>query len=411
MRALLSTIGTRGDVQPLIALAVALREAGHRARFCVPPDFRSTIVGLGFDITTVGPSVRPPPDARVGSAPVAPTAADRERLARDTVDAQFDALLPASSDCDVIVAATALQIAAHSVAELRGIPYVYVAYAPCVLPSRFHAPPVLPGDAAAASSTEDHATRWKRDARRFHSLFGTALNARRRALGLAAVESVREHVFGSGAWLAADPALAPWPESDSSSVLQTGVWRLPDTAPLGAALEAFLDDGPPPVYVGFGSARVNPGLAQGLIDAARVRDRRVIVSRGWSALSLDAGGRDILVVDEVNHDALFPRVAAVVHHGGAGTTSAAALAGTPQLVLPHVYDQFYWAERVSALGIGAVQSAPAATANSLADPLGRALAPEVAAHAAALAPSIRRDGARAAARRLCELVRAGGAGR
>jgi vancomycin aglycone glucosyltransferase len=116
------------------------------------------------------------------------------------------------------------------------------------------------------------------------------------------------------------------------------------------------------------------------------------------------GEPDALGVEEVNQRALFARVAAVVHHGGAGTTTAAALAGAPQVVVPQLYDQPYWARRVEALGVGVAHGPLAPDAGSLAGALERALRPGVAARARAVAGEVRVDGARVAAARLVALA-------
>jgi vancomycin aglycone glucosyltransferase len=104
-----------------------------------------------------------------------------------------------------------------------------------------------------------------------------------------------------------------------------------------------------------------------------------------------------LVVGEVNQQALFPHVAAVVHHGGAGTTAAAALAGTPQVIVPQAYDQHYWARRLRHLGIGTAHAPGTPTADSLTAALQHALQPSVAARARSIAPTLRTDGTQAAA--------------
>ncbi len=109
---------------------------------------------------------------------------------------------------------------------------------------------------------------------------------------------------------------------------------------------------------------------------------------------------DCLAIGEVNQQALFKRVAAVVHHGGAGTTTAAALAGAPQVVIPQMYDQHYWAERVHDLGIGTAHPPGAPTTDSLTSALEHALQPDVAARARSIATAVRTDGAEVAARRL-----------
>ncbi|MCA9515017.1 MAG: glycosyltransferase family 1 protein [Myxococcales bacterium] len=398
MRALLSTIGSRGDVQPLLALAQALVALGHDVHLCVPPDFVPLAASLGLAATPIGPELR-----ATGKAPVAgaapPTAAERRKLTEDTVAAQFDTLLPLARDADVVVGATALQVAAPSVAEKLGLPYVFAVYAPMVLPSPHHAPPVyaLLGD-AADPPRETWPALWEQNLARFDAAFGAALNAQRAALGLAPVASVSRHVFTARPLLAADPTLAPWPEPGDPGVAQTGAWLVRDARPLDLELEAFLAAGEAPVYFGFGSIRAPEGLARTMLAAARAHGRRAIVLRGWAELDPGDDGADVLTVGEVDQQALFRRVAAVVHHGGAGTTHVAALAGAPQVVIPQHYDQPYYAGRVAALGAGVAHPAGAPTVESLTDALGRALAPEVAERARALAEKIVTDGADVAAR-------------
>jgi vancomycin aglycone glucosyltransferase len=403
MRVLLSTIGSRGDVQPLVALALALRELGQDVRLCVPPDFCAWIEGLGFAVTPIGPELRTFPAARPAGAASMPamTAEQRQQLVDASVAAQFTAIAAAAEGCDRIVAATALQIAARSVAEQRGIPYTFVAYCPIVFPSPHHAPPPLPplpGQPADATPP-DNQTLWARDAQRFSDLFGPALNAHRASIGLAPVDDVRSHVFGDQPWLAADHVLAPWPDPSDDSVFQTGAWLARDDRPLAPEIDAFLDAGDPPIYFGFGSIRVAPDLGAVMLHTARALGRRAIVSRGWADLAVDAAS-DCLAIDEVNQQRLFARVAAVVHHGGAGTTTIAALAGAPQLVVPQVYDQHYFARQVQELGIGAAHAAGIPTTTSLTAGLERALEPEMTTRARALAPAILRDGAHAAAERI-----------
>jgi vancomycin aglycone glucosyltransferase len=216
---------------------------------------------------------------------------------------------------------------------------------------------------------------------------------------------VRTHVFTDHPWLAADPALAPWPDPDDASVLQSGAWLWEDDRLLSPELESFVDGGAPPVYFGFGSMRAQPNLAREMVAAARALGLRAILSRGWADLTLEDAGPDVLTIGEVNVRALFPRVAAIVHHGGAGTTTAAALSGTPQVVVPQIYDQHYWAERVQQLRIGTAHAPGTPTAGSLTSALARVLDPAVVAGARAFAPVVRTDGARAAARQVIGATR------
>ncbi len=402
MRVLLSTIGSRGDVQPLVALASEVRALGGEVRMCVPPDFTEWIEEFGFPVTPIGPELRKLTAARPAAAAAAPPSPEVLRqLAEASVATQFETVAEAARGCDAIVAATALQIAARSVAETLGIGYVFAAYCPAVLPSPHHAPPVLGirGDAPATADA-DNSELWARDAERFAGMFGPALGAHRAKLGLAPVDDVRGHVFTDRPWLASDPTLGPWPDPDDESVVQTGAWILPDARPLAPELEAFLDAGEPPIYFGFGSIRATPDLSRFMIESARALGRRAIVSRGWADLSLVDDVPDCLSIGEVNQQALFARVAAAVHHGGAGTTTAAALGGAPQVIVPQLYDQHYWARRVEELGAGVAHAPGAPTAESLTDALDRAIRPETADRARSVAASVRRDGARVAAERV-----------
>lgn len=369
MRALLSTIGSRGDVQPLLALAVQLRELGHEALLCAPPDFRDLVEAHGLPFVPVGPRVR-------GGA-----AGDPANAVAGMVAGQFTTLREAAAGCDVLVGCNQLQVAARSVAELLGLRYVFADYSPVAFPSPHHLPPPLPG--RQPSPDTEPRTVWAREAERRNAIFGPALNEQRAAVGLSPVTDVLAHILTDRPLLAADPALAPWPAPADLDVTQTGAWLLRDDRPLPAEVTDFLADGEPPVYFGFGSMVSPRSTGAAAVEAARALGRRAIVLRGWG--ELDAP--DCLVIAEANFRALFPRVAAVVHHGGAGTTTAAALAGVPQVVVPHLYDQYYFADRVQALGIGT------AGEDSLTEALKRAL--ELAAAAAAF--EVRADGARVAA--------------
>ena len=173
-----------------------------------------------------------------------------------------------------------------------------------------------------------------------------------------------------------------------------------DERPLDPDLVAFLDAGAPPVYFGFGSISAPQGLSEVMIQSARALGRRAILLRGWADLTLVDNEPDCIAIGEVNHQALFKRVAAIVHHGGAGTTHAATHGGAPQVVIPQHYDQHYWAGRVQQLGIGTMHTPATPTTDSLTSALERTLQPDVIARAQSIATAVRSDGAQIAAQRL-----------
>ena len=171
-------------------------------------------------------------------------------------------------------------------------------------------------------------------------------------------------------------------------------------------MEAFLDAGAPPVYVGFGSIAVPTAkdAGQTSIEVIRAHGRRPVVLRGWADLVPLEDGGDCFVVGDINQQALFKRVAAVIHHSGAGTTTAAARVGVPQVIVPQIVDQPYWAARVAELGIGAAHDGPTPTFQSLSAALSMALTRETSERAAAVAADIRTDGAMVAAKLLDTLA-------
>ena len=365
MRVLLSTYGSRGDVEPLVGLAVQLRALGAEVRVCAPPDeeFAELLTGVGVPLVPFGQPWR---------SWVRPSAAEeRTRRVAEFIAAQYDTVAVAAQGCDVLLATGMSHFVARSVAEKVAIPHRYATFCPIQLNDQ--------------------------DAQNWNALFGAPINTHRASIGLPPVDDVREFMLTDHPWLAADPTLGPWQLTSDLDVVHTGAWILPDERPLPAELVAFLDAGTPPVYVGFGSMRVPADGARAAIEAIRAQGRRALVSRGWAGLALIDDRDDCFAVGEVNQQALFGRVAAVVHHGGAGTTTTAARAGAPQVVVPQAGDQPYWAGRVARLGIGAAHDGPAPTTESLSAALRTALAPQTRARATAVAGTIRTDGAAVAA--------------
>lgn len=401
MRILLSTYGSRGDVEPLAGLAAAIRTLGAEAVVSAPadPEFCKLLDRAGVALAPAFMPVRPWIALARRSGWKLP------RAAAEMIAGQYDALSAAADGCDVIVATGLFPstAAAQAVAETRGVRYVHVSYCPIILPSPHHPPLEYPGQPHPAGVTDNTAL-WAVNDRAMDALFGEAVNDHRTRIGLPAFDHVRDRVFTPRPWLASDPVLAPWPQTDPADVVQTGAWILPDDRPLPADLAAFLDAGEPPVYVGFGSM-ATPGLTDAArtgVEAVRAQGRRVVLARGWADLVPVDEGEDVFATGDVNQQALFPRVAAVVHHGGAGTTTTAARAGAPQVIVPQVADQPYWAGRVEALGLGVAHDGPTPTVGSLGSALGRALSPGIRDRAADLAPAIRGDGAMAAAKLLLE---------
>ena len=401
MRALLAAVGTRGDVQPAIALALQLRKRGDAVRLCISPNFVDRARGLGLEAVPMGVEMRMPAQKSGASRELTPEELRRLRESMpDLITDQFETIGAAVEGCDVIVGANAHQYAAPSIAEHAGIGCVTAVYAPVALPSSDLAPPPMPGKTNATRSTSIEA-QWRDTAEAWNERALERINRNRSRLGMGPIHDVLGYVLTDHTWLAADAVLAPVPATPGRKIFQTGAWVLEDSTPLPAEVEAFLERGEPPIFVGFGSMPVAGDAARWPIAAARAVGRRVIVSRGWAELELIDGTPDCIAVGDLSHDVLFPRVAAVVHHGGAGTTAAAARAGVPQVVTPTFGgDQLYWGSRIADLGVGATIPHAAMTEELLIEAFREVCQPAVAARARALARQVGRDGAETAAKRL-----------
>jgi vancomycin aglycone glucosyltransferase len=371
MRIVLAADGTRGDIHPFFALAQALAARGADVLMCAPPDFADEARERGIAYRGVGLAVQAFLERQ--AAAVHGNGFDVIRAARGAVHEnlplQMAGLAEAARGADVVVGCST-QLAAATAAELHGARYRFVAYVPGLVPARDSVPFVIPyprlrGPAVSAS--------WWVARKTFDLLVGRALNRARRELGLPPVRGVLDHLLGGHVLLAAEPVLAPAPREARIRVDTIGCLHpFDDTAPLPAKLEAFLAAGAPPVYIGFGSM-TDPAPAATtrlVLEAVERAGVRALLSQGWAGLGLGALPETVMPVGPLPHAALFRRVAAVVHHGGAGTTTTAARAGVPQILVPHVLDQYYWATRVADLGIGIpLRARRGLTVSSLAEAL------------------------------------------
>jgi UDP:flavonoid glycosyltransferase YjiC (YdhE family) len=242
---------------------------------------------------------------------------------------------------------------------------------------------------------------WRLAATMLDISYRPLLNRYRRRLGIPPLVQVMPYLTRN-LIVAADRELAPLPPEAPLDCRQTGYWHAAPADVLPPVVEAFLDAGPPPVYIGFGSmGDATPWKTIALLRrAVEMAGVRAIVQGGWARLDFKSDADCLCVNGDLPHDRLFARVAGAVHHGGAGTVMAAARAGIPQVIVPHILDQYYWGQRIRQLQIGS----PPIPKNRLStERLARALrqvlaSPGIRANARALAVPLQgRDGAREAA--------------
>ncbi|WP_326552970.1 glycosyltransferase [Micromonospora sp. NBC_01813] len=396
MRVEIVTAGSRGDVAPYTGLGQALRAAGHQVTLTTHDNFTDLVTGAGLDF-------RPLP----GDPYAAQRTTDGQRLhrhggslrgtvefarqGRRYLDALGDGLLDVGVDADLLLLATTTAPLGYSVAQRRGIPSIGVFLQPVAPTGDF--PPVLLGDRS-----------WGRRGNRLLGLAGAAVSARaydrasrrlRRRLGLPPVSLARLLAQAERAnWPVlhgVSPSVLPRPTDWRRGLEMVGYWwpaSDPGWTP-PPELTEFLRAGPPPVLITFGSMAVlDPQAGPAIGTALRRAGVRAVVQAGWGDLRVASD--DALPIGEVPHDWLMPRVAAVVHHAGAGTTAAALRAGVPSVTVPAIADQPFWAARLVRLGVGA-EPIPARrlTADRLADAIRTVVhRPEYAERARRLAARI-----------------------
>ena len=353
MRIFLTAMGSRGDVQPILALACALRAKGHDVVVGAGPDFADWIGELGLAYVPSGQGVQQWLQdhwEEVHASFLGRLRAMRS-IVRDMLPPWFEATVRGAHGADVIVSAS--QFAAPTAAEIQGIPCIGVAYSPLLLRSAHHPPIFVPWQGLPRWV---NSFLWAYVENVVLGLMRAPLNRERAKVGLAPIGSTAKHLFENLPYLlASDEVVAPQPPDWSRyRVTTTGPWFYDDPAPLDPEVQAFLDAGPPPVYVGFGSmvSTDAAALTRTVLDGAGARGRRVLMSKGWAGIGGAGLPSSVMVVHgPMPHAKLFPRVAAVVHHGGAGTTASALRAGVPQVIVPHLADQFHHAHRLATLGI------------------------------------------------------------
>src|SRR5919198_2928743 len=348
VKILIGAFGTRGDVQPMLALAQTLLARGHSVSLAIPPNsvplacaFGLEAIGVGLDYEAISHR--------------AATGSFREFLSvlplvRGEVHAQLHALEGRAAEADLIVGSSVFTVGTL-LSDKFGKPYVYFGFCPQLFPSGDHPNPSVPWQTLPrwVNRMSWVAFHWM-----WKAVLLTTLNRAREARGLSRVREVWSSLMGRIPVLACDPALAMSPSDSPIPVAQVGALFAEEKAELSLEVRAFLEAGEPPVYIGFGSmSDPNPvRTTERLLESIRRAGVRALVSRGWAGLSSTSCPSNVLFIGPEPHGKLFSRCAAVVHHGGAGTTHAAARAGVPQVVMPQLLDQHYWAHRVHRMGIG-----------------------------------------------------------
>ena len=363
MKITIFTIGSRGDVQPYVALGCRLQVAGHEVSIATYEYYRAFIESYGL-------AIRPfPGDPReLMASPVARKWVASQQnpvrfirafieLTRTQLEPLFNSAAICDHDTDLIIYSD-LGVVGQHVAEYLGIPSIKTHLQPFGYTREFPAVGSPPG--IKLGGAYNRISHILTDQVMWQPFRSTVNEWRREELSLPPTpffgpyrQLKRQQQLVLSAF---SPTVVPKPADWKPWHNITGYWFLP--APPGwspqPGLLDFLDAGPPPVYIGFGSMYDgNPeALSNMVLSAVNRLDLRVILSAGWGGLSTEDLPDNVCMIRSAPHEWLFPKMAAVVHHGGAGTTAAGLRAGVPSVVIPYFADQHFWGNRVYRLGVG-----------------------------------------------------------
>ena len=356
--------GSRGDVQPYVALGKGLKEAGHTVRVLAPQDYQDLITAYGLEFFDMGGGVKTMAQSQIEDIVeqgnilkiLAVTGKGAQQLA---LQSAINGLV-ACQGSDLILAGFAGLSNGFAIAEKMDIPFLQAHLMPFTPTSEF--PSVL-----TPQLPQTRLTRWANGlSHRFaqqmmwQMLRSADNKARTQVLKMATApfwgpfaSQQRESqpiIYGYS------PQVIPTPADWPDYIHVTGYWFL--EPPAGweppSDLVNFLQAGPPPVYVGFGSmlSRKPEETADLVLKALARTGQRAVLSSGWGGLKKENLPETVFMVGSIPHSWLFPKMAAIVHHGGAGTTGAGLRAGVPSIITPFFGDQPFWGQRVYALGVG-----------------------------------------------------------
>lgn len=362
MKITLMAFGSRGDIQPFLALAVALRERGHDVTLAAPGDFEAQINAYGVRYIPIPISNMDmmQKESAKGVARKGVTPATMLAFWREIIPEMKRALLAAtqqvaeeSRGADLLIAHGFLIPAAYAIHQHLKIPLMFGIAAPIVstkmFPSAF--PPIPFGGRFYNPLSYQVLVRG------VLSFMIEPMNIYRKAVGLPTLSmgEVVKLLFSGQIPIVMHfsrhviPPPADWPKT----IHVVGRWTLP--APPGwtppDALTQFLAQGELPVYFGFGSMLVaDPAqMSQTINEALRLANLRGVLQAGWAGLAHE--DEHLITIGDVPHEWLFPRMAAFVHHGGSGTTHSALSTGKPSLIVPFMADQPFWGRRLVELGV------------------------------------------------------------
>ena len=364
MRIAIIATGSRGDVQPYVALAKGLLDAGHTVWFVTHQNFDSLVLPHGLEFWPIKVDVQEiaqnqEMQERIEDGNFLALMSQMAKEAQRAGGLAAEAGLGACRETDLILGGMGGVFIGLSLAEKFGLPFLQ-AYLVPFSPTREVPSVLVPKLPSALGKTLNRATHHLARQMIWQGFQSADRLTRKQVLGLPPAPVWgpynSEHLRGMPTLYGFSPSVLSRPTDWSADTHITGYWFLDedDTWTPPPALLEFLEAGTPPVYIGFGSMsnRKPEEIANLVIRALQLTNQRAILLSGWGGLQGSNLPESVFMIDSAPHTWLFPRMAAVVHHGGAGTTAAGLQSGVPSLVIPFFGDQPFWGQRIAALGVG-----------------------------------------------------------
>jgi sterol 3beta-glucosyltransferase len=360
MKIVILASGSRGDVQPYVALGQGLRRAGHAVTLLASSDFEQLVTGHDLDFVATSESLEAfAQKLQVEGGNMLKILSAQAQAAKELSVRAAAAGLAACRGADLIAGGLGGVFTGSALAEKLDIPFVQ-AYLYPFAPTRAFPSVLTPLPQTPLTTWANGLTHRLARQMMWQSFRSADNKARSQVLDMQSAP-----LAGPFAWLdrhsklvlyGYSPAVLPPPQDWDARSHVTGYWFLDAAAGWQPDPEflAFLAAGPPPVYIGFGSmASSKPRETADLaLEALRRAGQRGVLYAGWGGLRKEELPDGVFMIGSTPHSWLFPRMAAVVHHGGAGTTAAGLAAGVPSIVTPFFADQPFWAQRVHELGVG-----------------------------------------------------------
>ncbi|HBC77253.1 MAG TPA: hypothetical protein DEO60_02740 [Bacteroidales bacterium] len=332
-------LGTRGDVQPMVALSKGLMKKGHDVTIFAPPENEELVRLNNCRFVSFGPGIKKAvgekPEKQKGGVAATISLKEGKKLIGDQIN-----LLPGLIKNTDLVLGAGIVIGVATAADVLKVPYRFVALYPIIL-----------------GTTHD-------DPLKNRIMFGFGrsmmnilirgfINRKRNKLGLQPIKDVWSHWLGENVILACDKEIIAARKRVAFPFTQTGFMLLPSKNNLPENVNTFINSGKPPVYIGFGSNPIadRDKYSKMFEKVRELTGQRFIISKGWASFP-DTDSRDIMFVDEMPFEFLFPKMTAAVYHGGTGTMAALLRAGIPQAAFPFMGDQFMNRDQIVKLGLG-----------------------------------------------------------